>query len=185
MRPDRNPLRRASDRLEAFLLAGSIMTALAAAPFAVPAAAAASHNAAASAQAAERATRHQVRAVLLQRAAEAGDGYATDSQVLAQASWRAPDGTPRGGQVMAPAGATKGSPVLVWTDPAGRLAGPPLSDGQIAGQADLAGVAAAGGLVLLVLCEAVIIRRTLDRRRMAAWDADWAVTARMWNRREA
>jgi hypothetical protein len=182
VRPDGNPLRRTTDRLETFLLAGSIAAAAAAAPFAVPAAAAASHAAAVSAQSAERATRHQVRAVLLQRAANTGNGYSPDSQVLVQAAWHAPDGTSRAGQVMASGGAQKGSSVLVWADPSGHLTGPPLADSQIAGQADLAGACTAGGLVLLVLCTAMITRRLLDRRRVAAWDADWAVTGPMWNR---
>jgi hypothetical protein len=26
------------------------------------------------------------------------------------------------------------------------------------------------------------VRRVFNRRRMAAWDADWVVTARVWNR---
>lgn len=182
LRPDRNPLRRTSDRLETYLLSGAIVAAAAAAPFAVPAAAAAGHAAAARAQAAQEAARHQVSAVLLQRAADAGNGYAPGSQVLVQAAWRAPDGTPRTGQVMAPAGATKGTSVLVWTGPAGNMTGAPLSDNQITGQADLAGASAAGALALLVLCEGVAIRRIMDRRRMAAWDADWSVTEPMWNR---
>lgn len=182
LRPDRNPLRRTNDRVETFLLAGSIVAALAAAPFAVPAAAAASHDAAASARAEQLATRDQVKAFLLQRAADGGDGYPQDSRVLVQASWLAPDGTHRSGQVTASAGAAKGSSVLVWTDPAGHLTGPPLGSRQIAGQADLAAIGAASGLALLVLCEAVILRRTLDRRRLAAWEADWEVTAPMWNR---
>lgn len=180
VRPDRNPVRRSSDRLEAFLFAGSIVAAAAAAPFVVPAAADLGHTAAVSAQNAERTTRHEVAAVLVQRAADGGDGYAPASEVLAQASWHAPDGMPRSGVVTAPAGAPKGSLVRVWTDPEGNLAGPPLDAGQITGQADLAGAAAAGGLALLLLSETMIVRRILDRRRMSAWDADWTVTEPDW-----
>lgn len=182
VRPDRNPLRRTADRLETFLLAGSIAAAAVAAPFAVPAAATASHAAAVSAQIAERATRHEITAVLQDRAPDVGDGYSPDSTVLVQATWRAPDGTIHAGQVMAPAGAPDGGPVLIWIDRTGHLTGPPLATSQIAGQADLAGAAAAGGLTVLVLCETLIIRRVFDRRRMTAWDKDWAVTAPVWNR---
>lgn len=182
MRPDNNPVRRRSDRLETFLFAGSIVVAAAAAPFAVPAAADASHDAAVHAQALERTTTHEVRAILLQRAADGGNGYAPASQVLAQASWPAPGGVMRSGMVTAQAGAAKGSSVLIWTDPKGNLTGPPLDAGQITGQADLAGAAAAGGLALLLLTETVLVRRILDRRRMSAWDADWAVTEPQWNR---
>lgn len=182
VRPDRNPVRRRSDRLETFIFAGSIVVAAVAAPFVVPAAAEASHSAAVSAQSAERTTRHQVEAILAQRAADGGDGYAPASQVLTQAVWHAPDGMPRSGVVTAPAGAARGTAVRVWTDPEGNLTGPPLDSGQIAGQADLAGAAAAGGLALLLLSETLIVRRVLDRRRMSAWDRDWALTEPMWNR---
>lgn len=181
MRPDRNPLRRGYDRLEACLLSGAIAAAIAVAPFAVPAAASASHAAAVRVQAAELASRHQVSAVLLQRAADGGKDYPPGYQVLAQIGWRAPDGARLTGQVMVQAGAPKGSPVRVWTDSAGHLADPPLTGSQVARQAGLAGAAAGCALALLVLVECVIVRLVLDRRRMAGWDADWSVTEPTWN----
>jgi hypothetical protein len=181
VRPDSNPLRRRSDRLEAFVFAASVVVAAVAAPFIVPAVAGASHNAAVSAQATQRATRHEINAFLTQRAADGGGSYAPSSEVLAQASWHA-DGGIHSGTVSAPAGAIQGSPVTVWVDQQGRLVSAPLDAGQVAGQADLAGAAAAGGLALLLLVEMAIVRRILDRRRMNAWDADWAVSEPQWNR---
>lgn len=180
VRPDRNPLRRKWDRLETYLMGGAIITAIAAAPFAIPAAAGASHAAAVSTQAAQEATRHPVSARLLQRAADGGSGYSPSTQVLTQATWRAPDGTPRTGQVLAPAGDPKGSPVTVWIDSAGHLSAPPLTGSQIASQADLAGTAAGITLALLVLCECVIAQRLMERRRMAEWDAEWSLTEPSW-----
>ena len=38
------------------------------------------------------------------------------------------------------------------------------------------------GIAVLCLCGAGVVRYVMNRRRMAAWDADWAVTARAWNR---
>lgn len=183
VRPDRNPLRRRSDKLETFLLAGSIVAAAAAGPFVVPAVAGVSHAAAVRAQATERATRHEIKADLLQRAADGGDGYTSATQVLARAQWRAPNGTVHVGVVTAPAGAAKGTPVSIWTDAQGNLTGPPLNAGQIAGQSDLAGVAAGGGLAIVLLWEAIIIHRLLERRRLRDWDADWEVTEPQWTRR--
>lgn len=183
VRPDRNPLRRRSDKLETFLLAGSIVAVAAAGPFVVPAVAGASHAAAVRSQAAERATRHEIKADLLQQAADGGDGYSSATQVLARAQWRAPDGAIRSGVVTAPGGAAKGSAVPIWTDAQGNLTGPPLDAGQIAGQADLAGVAAAGGLAILLLSETVVIRRILERRRLRDWDDDWAVIEPQWTKR--
>jgi len=83
---------------------------------------------------------------------------------------------------MARSGSAAGSAVTVWTDPAGNLASPPLLASQVAGQGDLAAAAAIAGMAALYVCEAVIVRRVTNRRRMAAWDADWVVTARVWNR---
>jgi hypothetical protein len=40
----------------------------------------------------------------------------------------------------------------------------------------LAGLTAALGLALLLTVSAVVIRRLLNRRRMAAWDAEWSAT---------
>ncbi|MCL2582700.1 MAG: hypothetical protein FWE35_09615 [Streptosporangiales bacterium] len=183
VRPDRNPVRRASDKLETYLIAGSIAATAAAAPFIVPAVAGASHAAAVRSQVAERTTRHELGATLLQKAADGGDGYSSATQVLARADWRAPDGAIRSGVVTAPGGAARGSVVPVWTDAQGHLTGPPLDAGQIAGQSDLAGAAAAGGLVILLLSEGVVVRRVLERRRLRAWDTDWAVTEPRWTRR--
>ncbi|MBO0821504.1 MAG: hypothetical protein J2P26_11725 [Nocardiopsaceae bacterium] len=168
--------------METYLIFGAIVTAIAAGPFAVPAAAGASHAAAASAQAEQEATRHQASAVLLQRAADGGKSYSAGSQVLARAAWRAPDGAPRTGQVMAQAGAAQGSSVRVWTDQAGHLTSPPLTSGQIESQADLAGAATGIALALLALGESLIIQRAMDRRRMAEWDAEWSATEPSWNR---
>jgi hypothetical protein len=83
---------------------------------------------------------------------------------------------------MVPAGTPKGTTVDVWLDPAGKLTVPPLDPGQVAGQADLASTGAIASIALLYLCEAVVVRQVLNRRRMAAWDAEWAVTGPAWNR---
>lgn len=183
MRLDRNPVRRTSDKVETFLITGSIVAAAAVAPFVIPAAAGASHAAAVRSQGIQRTTRHEIKAQLLQRAADGGDGYSSATQVLARAEWRAPDGAIRFGVVTAPGGAPKGTLVAIWIDARGNLTGPPLDAGQVAGQSDLAGAAAAGGLALLLLTETVAIRRILDRRRMKDWDAEWAVTEPHWTRR--
>lgn len=184
IRPDRNPVRRTSDKLETFLLAGSVVAAAAAGPFVVPAVAGASHAGAVRAQASERATRYEIKAGLTQRAADGGDGYSSAYHVLARAAWRAPDGTHRSGVVTAPGGAPAGTPVTIWTDRHGDMTGPPLDASQIASQSDLAGAAAAGGIAVLLLSEAAVVRWVLERRRMRDWDADWAMTEPQWTRRQ-
>lgn len=180
--PDRNPLRRSYDRLETYLLAGLFAATAAAAPFAARAASGAAYAAALHAQQVKLASTHQVRARLTQAAGSANILYSLSGAVPAEATWRSVNGVRRTGQVMAPSGSAKGSTVLIWADAAGNLVTPPPLASQVAGQGQLAAFAAIAGLGVLYLCEAAIVRRALNRRRMAAWDADWAVTARAWNR---
>lgn len=182
IRPDRNPLRRKADRLEAYLLAGSLAAAIAVAPFAAQLAGEAGHAAARRAQHSELASSREVKAVLLKSAADGTAGYALQPAYPAQARWTLPDGRTRTGEVAVPAGARRGATVRVWVNAAGQLVSPPLGPAQIAGQADLASIGTVTGIALLYLCEAVIIREVLNRRRLAAWDADWAVTEPAWNR---
>jgi len=180
-RPDRNPLRRGTDRLETFLLAGLFVAAGAGAPFAVQAAGHAWQADAAQARQAELATRHEVTAVLAQSAGPIGE-YTLSSQVPTLASWTSADGARRAGDVPARPGSPSGTLVNVWIDARGYLVSPPLTIAQVADQVDAARVAAVGGVIVGYMASALAVRQLLNRRRMAAWDADWVATARVWNR---
>ena len=59
---------------------------------------------------------------------------------------------------------------------------PPLTVTQVADQADAARVSAIGGIIVCYMASTLAIRQLLHCRRMAAWDADWVATARVWNR---
>jgi len=179
--PDRNPLRRACDRVETFLLAGLFAAAVVAAPFAAQAASHAAYSGALRAQHAQLAARHQVPAVLTQAAGSTVSGY-LGALIPVQATWTSVTGVKRAGQVMATAGSAKGSTVIVWTDAAGNLTNPPLQPSQVTGQGYMAALGAIVGVGAVYLCATVGMRRVLNRRRLAAWAADWAVTARAWNR---
>lgn len=181
LRPDRNPLRRTVDRVEAYLLGGLFVASVAAAPFAAQAASHAAYTGALHAQHAQLATRHLVPAELT-RPASAGSADELGSYVPVRATWTSVTGVRHAGQVMVPAGSRVGRTVTVWTDAAGNLVTPPLLASQVAGQGDMAAIGAVAGLGALYLCEVAIVRRAVNRRRMAAWDADWVVTARAWNR---
>ncbi len=90
------------------------------------------------------------------------------------------DGTLHTGTIQAAAGTRTGATVRIWTSRSGEQTGPPLGSAQIMRQAALAGVLAVAGLTLLVIVSALVIRRILDRRRMAAWDAEWSATGPQW-----
>jgi hypothetical protein len=72
--------------------------------------------------------------------------------------------------------------VPVWTDPNGYLASPPLLMSEVTGDADAARAGAVAGVVVVCVAGAAATRQLVNRRRMAAWEADWLVTARTWNR---
>jgi len=142
--PDRNPLRRAVDRVGA---AAGLRV-----------------------ERAQQPAWHQVPAVLLADAPSRGyAGY----KPQVRARWTARNGTQGSGDVDAPAGARAGRTVLVWADASGRLTGPPLRHGQVKGQVVLAVLLALAALGWLLAGAGVIAHHRLQRRRLAAWDADW------------
>jgi hypothetical protein len=181
-RLDRNPLRRGTDRVETCLLAGLFIALAAGAPFAARAASSASYAGALHARHEQMAGRHEVRAVLTTAAAPIS-GYALATSVLTDATWTSATGVHRSGEVPADPGSPKGTAVRVWADDAsGYLDNPPLTMAEAAAQADAAMVGAIAGTGLAYLAGTGIIVGVLNRRRMAAWEDDWLVTARVWNR---
>jgi hypothetical protein len=183
-RLDRNPLRRGADRAETVVLGALLAAFLAVAPFAAHVAGSWAHATYAREARAQRAVLHQVPATLLQAppkvTALPGAGVIP---LGVDARWRAPDGQLRTGLLFAPAGATAGSTVLVWVDRAGQLADSPLGHAQLATRAQLAEEVAVAGLAITLAVIGWLARRALDRRRMAAWDADWLATGPQWTPR--
>jgi Na+/glutamate symporter len=72
--------------------------------------------------------------------------------------------------------------VPVWIDTSGYRTSPPLPQSEVASDADAAAAGAVVGLVIGCAAGAAGIRHLFNRRRMAAWEADWLVTAPAWNR---
>ncbi len=169
--PDRNPLRRGVDRAEALILAVLVVVFLVGVPLAARAGADMGyHTAVRTAQTGQ--SWRQVPAVLLATA-----GQAVDASVPAR--WQAPDGTWRTGTIFVPAGAQAGRTVRLWVDPAGRPTGPPFQ-GSPRGQAVLSAVVAVLGLGWALGCAGLACHGVLDRRRLAAWEADWQLTEPQW-----
>jgi hypothetical protein len=184
-RLDRNPLRRGTDRAETVVLGALLAAFLAAAPFAAHTAGSCAYATYAREAQAQRAVLRQVPATLLQAPPPKVTAYPGAGIVPlgVDARWRAPDGQLRTGLVFAPAGATAGSTILVWVNHAGQLTDPPLGRAQLATRAQLARELAAGSLAVVLFVIGWLARRSLDRRRMAAWDADWLATGPQWSPR--
>jgi hypothetical protein len=180
LRPDRNPLRRATDRVEAIIVGVLVVAFLAGAPLAAVAAGHAVYSVGSRTAHVQQATWRQVPAVLVATAPAAG--Y-RQSQVTVRASWTAPDGTRHAGAILAPPGTRAGRAVMVWVDTAGRLTGhPPLRLSQVRGQVVLATVLTALAVSLILLCTGLLAHAMLGRRRLAAWDVDWQVTEPQWTK---
>jgi len=181
-RLDRNPLRRATDRIETCLLVGLFAVLGAVTPFIVRGASDVSYASALHSRHEQQATRHQVRAVLTADAPQVS-GYTLNTGVLTPASWASVTGVHRWGSVPAVPGSSRGTVVTVWTDDAtGNLDSPPLTMAEAAGQADAAMVGSVAGAGLAYVVGAGLAVHLLNRRRIAAWEADWLATAPAWNR---
>ena len=178
---DRNPLRRGTDRVETIVILVLLAAFGCGAWFGAHAAA---HWTAAR-SAAEMRTQHmayhQVRAELLERPVSQ-TAYGTNFGPQAQARWTAPDGSKHTGYVQVPLGAAIGSTVLIWLDHSGNQV-TPLKPDQAAMRSDMAATAAVGTSGLVALLVGVAVHRALDRRRLAAWDADWLATGPRWTTR--
>jgi hypothetical protein len=177
--PDRNPLRRTVDRVEAAVVGALAVAFLAAAPLAAVAAGHGAYSVASRTAHAQQAASRQVPAVLLTGVPAFGYSY----QATVPARWTAPDGTRHTGDIPTPPAAQADGTVTVWVDAAGRLTEPPLRPSQVQGQTVLAGLLAVIAVGIILVCAGQLAHGVLGRRRMAAWDAEWRVTGPRWTRR--
>ena len=181
---DRNPLRRGTDRVEGVLRLVMIIVVVAVVPAtAVAVGRWADHYFLHQAQA-RQAADHQVTAVLLRDAPATGtpDPYTSVPTAWVPARWQPPGQPLRTGEVLAVAGARKGSTVRTWIGPSGAVTDPPLDHRVIRGDILMAVTATLLVSGLLLLGTAGLARRMLDRRRMRAWEAEWRASGPLWSR---
>ncbi|NUW39106.1 Rv1733c family protein [Nonomuraea rhodomycinica] len=182
-RPDRNPVRRRTDRLEAV----GVMVALALLLLSVWPAVVVGRMAYENGTRSERAgagARRAVTATLVRDAPTtlADEHVSPGAKVEAVARWTGPAGKPMTGPVTAPAGARAGTRVSVWVDARGEPAPPPRRHGETVFDAVTAALLMLAGGAAVSLSAFRGLRCLLDRRRYAAWDAAWAEAARRWRR---
>jgi hypothetical protein len=177
---DRNALRRGSDRAETVVLGMLLAAFLAGAPFAAHAAGSWTYAASTREAQAQQASLHQVPASLLSAALPLSlSGSGSEANVR----WKAPDGHVCTGQVFVPAGAPARSTVTVWVNQAGQLTDPPLQHSQVTGRMYLSEALAVAALAVALITVGAVARWALDRRRLAAWDAEWLTTEPWWSPR--
>lgn len=176
---DGNPLRRASDRAEAWIRAGLLIILLTAGPLAAVAAGWQTAHAGGTDTSVQP---HAVRAVLVQPAeAPARPAVALrGAQARVRARWQSAGGSTKTGEVPASAGAAAGTAVTVWLNASGRVTGPPQR-GDFTVAAVLTAVMTLAVTALAVLVLLRLTQGFLDWRRLAAWEA----ALRRWQEREA
>ncbi|MEU3224894.1 hypothetical protein ABZ695_17285 [Streptomyces sp. NPDC006976] len=184
-----NPLRRATDRSEAWLALTAFLLLVVAAPALGWFCGARTDGALQASVRAQRAERHLTTAVVVRRVAasrlgadpEISSGRVAQTAVVAR--WHAPDGTTRSTVVStASRNAKPGAKVRVWTDRKGGPALRPMDAPTAHTHAVLAGFGAAMLAALLIECGRRLIVRHMTRRRHAELDRAWAAVGPDWGR---
>jgi hypothetical protein len=180
---DRNPLRRSTDRAEAWIRIALVLAFLIGAPLAAWGAGSWAESVAPTAAHLRLAGEHRVPATLLRSVPGNPDQWFTVRFAWVKARWHVPAGPVRTGYVQAPVGSRKGSTVPVWLDRSGKPTEPPLPSSQIRGWVLMMAVLAPAALALLLLAVMGILGRILDRRRLASWGHAWSAIGPQWTRR--
>jgi hypothetical protein len=131
----------------------------------------------------QREERKRTTAVLAEEASawQAG-GYV---RFQATVRWRASDGREHTAKAEVGPARKAGSTTWIWTDGKGRLTGEPPTQAQAESASALAGVLAAGGAGALVLGVRWVVRLGLDRHRAIALEQEWARVGPQWGKRRA
>lgn len=183
-RPDRNPLRRRSDRVETAIVSVLVAAFCVGAPFAVHAVGGWTYATSLREQRAESAAWHQVRATVIRTASDlSGSASAPGPSPEVTARWTAPDGQVRTGQFFVIGVVRAGTTFTVWTNRVGQLTDAPLQKSQIAMRAELDEALAVAALAIMLLAIGGLAHQGLDRYRLAAWGADWLATGPRWSPR--
>ncbi|MFD3973466.1 hypothetical protein [Streptomyces cyaneofuscatus] len=183
----RSPLWRTTDRREAWVTLGALALLALGAPAAGWAGGALADASLQQEIRAQHEERRPVTAVVVGPVPGerrfTGDPGAGSGRTSVVAAWRAPDGTPRTGEVTTASGSREpGAPVRVWTDASGLPVPAPMDAGTARTHAVLGGI---GVFLLAAGCveagRRLIVGR-LVRQRYALWDREWAEAGPDWGR---
>lgn len=174
--PKANPLIRTSDRVEAWFRRLLIALLVAGMPLAAIGAGTAAYDAAMRTVQTQSAERTHVSAKLI---SDSKDVHGETRQ-QAEVRWTESDGTARTAIALVEPDTPKGATVGVWVDRDGDITSPPLTEPQAATNAGFTGGLTAIGVLAAAWAARVVLRRVLDRRRYAQWDAEWAAVEPDW-----
>ena len=175
----RNPLRRGSDALEAWIvLLAWALTVFGGLFIGLAAAQSVEHG-----LARQRAEWHSVQAVLTADAHESTSTESGADRVWAKVRWTAPDGSEKVGQARVSVGSAEGTSVTVWTDAEGRLVTRPATASQAQLRASMVGVLVGLSVAVVPFVCGRLVRGRLERRRLEQWDEEWERFGPLWGRK--
>ncbi|MET8410348.1 hypothetical protein ABZV34_19995 [Streptomyces sp. NPDC005195] len=175
----RNPLRRRSDAVEAWIvLVAGALTVLGGVLVGLLATQSVEHG-----LARQRAEWHSVLALLADDVPKSPASATGADRVWAKVRWSAADGSPRAGQALVSVGSHAGTPVTVWTDGGGRLVTRPASPSQARLRASLVGILMGVSAAGVPFMGGRLVRGRMERRRMEQWDEEWQRIGPLWGRK--
>ncbi|MER5202157.1 hypothetical protein [Streptomyces sp. NPDC002825] len=132
----------------------------------------------------EAAHRHETTATTLARATSAPTAarFGTPT-TLVDASWRAPDGTPRTGKVAVQPRSAEGTTVPIWVDDAGVITRAPRSTTEGHFAAVAGGTLVAGALAATAAGVVGLRLRRTEAATLDDWGSEWAVVEPLWTHR--
>ncbi|MBE3011202.1 hypothetical protein IL992_18670 [Microbispora sp. NEAU-D428] len=185
-RPDRNPLRRRSDLIEAALAAAALAAVLLAA-WPATLAARTVYDGGVAAERVGPGARQLVEATLVEATSmEEGSAVPAGGRGLpavGPARWTLPSGEVREGMIPAALLLRDGpANARLWVDAEGRPAAPPPQRAETVTRAGLAAFGVVAGAAVLAWACFALARHLLDRRRYREWEVAWAAADRKWRR---
>ncbi|CAL9367508.1 hypothetical protein [Streptomyces sp. Tu 3180] len=179
----RNPLRRRTDVLEAWLGLGLLLAVLAVAPVATVLVADAAHRHYADAARHQNLTRYETTAVLTgdaPRHPEPGSDEERKTRYPVEVRFVTREGRTRTTRTEVPPGLPAGNEVRIWVTVGGEAAEPPLTREQIRSRSMGWALLAAVGVALTGAAAHALTTFALRRRNLAGWATAWAETAPRW-----
>ncbi|MFJ6084676.1 hypothetical protein ACIQI8_25055 [Streptomyces sp. NPDC092369] len=175
----RNPLRRRSDVVEAWILLAACVVATVGAVLA----GVVGTQFAERALARDRAGRTPVAAVLVKIVPGGTRDVVTGirhDRAVGSVRWTDTGGTVRTGLTAVRPDTEPGSPVPAWTDGRGRLVSAPVNAAEASARAALSGACAALVTGSAVLVGGHLIRLRVQRRATERWGVEWERVGRHW-----
>ncbi|MFJ8942849.1 hypothetical protein ACIRG4_06105 [Streptomyces sp. NPDC102395] len=174
-----NPLRRTSDRFESWFRGLVTLLLVLGLPVAAISAGLTAYEASMRTVRIQSAERQEVTA----RVTADVKGDAADGKRQARVRWTSADGVVRTGTTLVESGTSKGAALQVWVDRDGSLTGAPMNELNATTTGWFVGAMAAAGVAAVFLVAKSGMRRLLDRRRYAQWDAEWNTVEPQWSAR--